>query len=230
MQTVRSHADRRYFEARKQLSEKFGRQEVFSIADQWPLYAGTKNIARFLSIYELLKQQRAIPGHVAEFGSWHGAMLMFIIKVLQILAPLERRRILSFDTFSGMPTGDRKGYYCGNLETLRSMIDLHDFSHCIEIHQGRIEETLPQALSQDESLQFSFIYCDADLYEPTILALSLCHDRLVSGGVFVLDEWGHADWPGETKAISEFILSHGKEYRMESIPGTAQPTLLLRKI
>lgn len=234
---MRSQADSRYLEGRKALSQKLGPQEIFSIADHWPLYAGTQNIARYFSIYEALKNTPSTPGHVAEFGTWNGSTTMFMSKMMTHYWPNIYRRFLCFDTFEGLPQGSAQdgvhnalgGGYTGNLERFQDLITLYDLEHVIEIHKGRIEQTLPKAL-KDESLQFSFIFCDADLYEPTKAALDLCHDRLVPGGCFVFDEWARPEWPGETKAVYEFLSAHPKDYQELTLPASRQPSLMLRKI
>lgn len=234
---LRSQADTRYLEARKQFSDKIGPQELWSAIDHWPLYVGMQNLARFISIYETARSTGSAPGHVAEFGTWNGASTMMMAKALKIAQPLVNRRFLCFDTFEGLPAGAaedgehnaRGGGYVGNLERFQEMIRLYDLDHSIEIYKGRIEQTLPEAL-KDESLQFSFIFCDADLYEPTKAALDLCHDRIVIGGCIAFDEWGDPDWPGETKAAMEFLAKYPGKYRESTMYHTGRPSLLLRKI
>ena len=97
------------------------------------------------------------------------------------------------------------------------------------IHQGLIEQTLPQFLEQDQSLSFSFVYCDTDLYSSTRQILDGLHLRLSRGGVFVLDEWNHQAYPGETVAVREFVDAHPGQYEMEHVARTRQPSLVLRK-
>lgn len=235
---LRSQADTRYLDARKAFSKKAGPQEIFGVADHWPLYAGTQNIARYFSIYETLKNTPSVPGHVAEFGTWNGSTTMFMAKMMSHYEPNIHRRFLCFDTFEGLPQGSQAdgehnkqgGAYSGNLERFREMIALYDLEHVIEIHQGLIEKTLPAALKADQSLALSFVFCDADLYEPTKTALEHCHPRLVPGGCFVFDEWARPEWPGETQAVYEFLESHPKEYQELTMPSSRQPSLMIRKI
>ncbi len=233
----RSLADTLYLDDRKAFSRKIGPQELWSVIDHWPLYAGAQNMARYFAIYEALKNTPSTPGHVAEFGTWRGSTTMFMAKMMSHYWPNIHRRFLCFDTFDGLPAGSSAdgshnahgGGYVGSLERFQDMIRLYDLEHVIEIHQGLIEKTLPKAL-KDESLQFSFVFCDADLYEPTKCALDLCHDRLVPGGCFVFDEWARPEWPGETKAVHEFLNAHPREYQELTLSSSRQPSLLLRKI
>jgi 3-O-methyltransferase len=89
---------------------------------------------------------------------------------------------------------------------------------------------LPAALKADESLSFSFAYCDTDLYTPTHAVLNNLHPRLSKGGLFVLDEWNEARWPGETVAVREFLEIQGGEYELHHIRNSRSPSLVLKKI
>jgi hypothetical protein len=235
--TARSSEDHRYFHLRKYFSERVGPQELWSVIDQWPLYVGMQNLARFMQIYETVKNSGSEPGHVAEFGTWHGASTMLMAKALRITQPLVKRHFHCFDTFEGLPPGSSAdgdhnefgGSYVGDLERFRTMIDLYDLGDVIHVHKGRIEETLPEAL-KDESLYFNFVLIDCDLYEPTKVALDLCHDRLMLGGCIAFDEWGDPAWPGETKAAMEFLSRNDGKYRESIMFHTGRPSLLLRKL
>lgn len=230
--------DQRYLSERKCVSEKYGLRELWSVIDQWPLYCGIANLARCMAISEILRGTLGVPGHVAEFGSWRGANLMFMAKLLRIYDPHGSKVVHCFDSFEGLTefTGQDAdanrfaGKYKGSFEELSDMIDLYQMSDEIVIHQGFIEETLPQALDANEALTFSLVYCDTDLYQPTRITLDLVHPRLVKGGVFVFDEWNEETFPGEGLAVNSFLQELGDCYEVESIVGTRQPTLLIRKV
>jgi len=231
-------ADRVYLDARKSFSENVGQRELFSVIDHWPLYVGTKNLCRFLAIYEIVKAQLDIPGDIAEFGSWRGANLLFMTKVMYFLDPHGAKRIHCFDNFAGLPEFSKEdgpeqgrvGHYRGSLDELTAAIELSGFTDTIDIHEGLIEDTLKDHLDKDQGSTFSLMYFDADLYEPAVSVLSLGHERLAKGGVFVFDEWNTADWPGEGLAVREFMQEHADHYAVEHIKGTRQPSLVLRKL
>lgn len=231
-------ADQRYLTARKSFAERSGRPELWSIVDHWPLYVGLGNLSRFLAIADLLRSTLGVPGHVAEFGTWRGANTLFLAKLLRVFDPHGAKVVHAFDSFEGLKefrpqdaaAQELGGSYKGSLEELRAVIELHDMQDDVVIHQGVIEQTLPAALAQDEALSLSFVYCDTDLYASTLTILDNAHPRLAQGGVFVLDEWNHAGFPGETVAVREFIAKHGDAYSMQSVPGARQPSLVLRKL
>jgi SAM-dependent methyltransferase len=229
--------DKTYLEERKSLSSKYGERELWSVIDHWPLYCGISNLARSLAIAKLFQSTLSVPGHVAEFGSWRGANLLFLAKLLRIYDPMSAKQVHCFEGFEGLSTftpqdGDSaevRGKYKGSFEELADVIALYEMQDEIVIHRGLIQDTLQETLSARPELTFSFVYCDVDLYEPTKLILDSLHNRLAQGGLFVLDEWNAENFPGETLAVREFLEVHGGSYLMEHVKEARQPTLALRK-
>ena len=230
--------DKKYLAARKRLSDTYGTRELWSVADHWPLYCGTANLARFMAISDLLRETLDIPGHVAEFGSWRGANLLFLAKLLRIYDSHGSKQVHCFDSFEGLSTfssedgaaSDEKGEYAGSLKELTDMIDLYGLDDDIVIHKGLIQDTLPQFMDENSGTMMSFIYCDTDLFEPTKLILENMHDRLVVGGLFVLDQWSHERWPGESIAVRDFLSNPEHRYKMRHVRDARQPTLILEKL
>jgi len=231
--------DRRYLSERKQLSQKYGPRELWSVIDHWPLYCGIVNLARFMAISDILRGTLDVPGHVAEFGSWRGANLLFMAKLLRIYDPHGCKVVHCFDSFEGLTefTTEQdaganrfEGQYIGSLEELNDIINLYEMQDEIIIHKGLIEETLPQALNENKALTFSLVYCDVDLYQPTGVILNHVHSRLAKGGIFVFDEWNYETFQGEGVAVNEFLQQFGDYYEIEHITRTRQPSLLARKI
>lgn len=231
-------SDEIYKEKRNSISKKMGKRDVWSIIDHWPLYVGNSNLARYLAIADILKSTLNVPGHIAEFGSWKGANLMFMAKLMRIYDPMGAKQIHCFESFEGLSTftpedgtaSNTLGEYAGNYEELMEMINLYDFEDDIVIHKGLIQDTLHTLLAKDKGISFSFVYCDTDLFEPTDLILRMLHDRLAKGGVFVFDEWNYEKWQGETIAANKFMADFSDYYEMEHITDTRQPSMLLRKI
>ncbi|MEJ0037607.1 MAG: TylF/MycF/NovP-related O-methyltransferase [Gammaproteobacteria bacterium] len=229
--------DTAYLAARKQLSEKYGPRELWSAIDHWPLYCGVGNLSRFLAIAEILKQTLSVPGHIAEFGSWRGANLLFMAKLLRIFDPLGSKVVHSFDSFEGLQTFApedgaavaTRGQYRGSFEELTDMISLYGMNDDIEIHKGWIDDTLPALLRERTEFSLSLVYVDVDLYAPTRTILDACHSRLSSGGVVVFDEWNHEKFPGETVAARDFLDAHAGEYRPVHVANARQPSMYLVK-
>jgi hypothetical protein len=79
-------------------------------------------------------------------------------------------------------------------------------------------------LNENQETMFCLINLDVDIYEPTKLVLDLCWDRLVKGGVLILDEYATSKWPGETIAWNEFaqvrgIMTKLQRFNFANAPG-----------
>jgi len=225
-----------YLEDRKVFSKKFGERELFEIIDSWPLYCGTQNLARFLYIYDIFREIENIPGDIAEFGSWKGANIIFLSKLLEIYHAKSNKRTHCFEGFEGLQTfhekdGDQtglEGAYKGSYATLIDIIKLYQLEHRINIHKGLIQDTVPKFIDSEPSTMFSMLYFDADIYEPAKVMLDNFADKLSIGGVILFDEWNFPEWPGETQAVSEF-LEKNKNFEQIQPRTTNQPSLLLKR-
>ncbi len=230
--------DKEYFERREAFSKKTGARELWSVIDQWPLYCGIANLGRYLAISDILRETLDVPGDIAEFGSWKGANLMLLTKLLRLFDPHGGKLVHCFDGFIGLSefveedgfAQKFKGEYQGELAEIERVIDLYKLQDDVEFHIGLIEETLPEHVEKRKEHTFSFIYCDTDLYTSTRLILELLHPRLSKGGIFALDEWNYKDYPGEGIAANEFLAEYSDYYDVRHISGTRQPTLVLKKV
>lgn len=223
---------------RKEFADRIGKQEIYDVVDHWPLFVGIKTLARTVEILDVFRSVVDVEGDIAEFGSHKGSNLIYLAKLCQIYGLKGKKKIHCFESFEGLTNfkpedgvqDGNEGKYQGNLETLQQVIELFGYQDDIEIHQGFIENMLPPFLDQNPDKKFSFLYYDADLYEPCKVMLDLLHDKLSVGGVFVFDEYGLEEWPGETQAVDEFITEQGDRFAAEKPRNTARPGMILRKM
>jgi 3-O-methyltransferase len=136
--------------------------------------------------------------------------------------------VIGFDTFGGFPNLDEKdGPESSGVQKciggLSSASFRDEFEELLRLHNedgvipssrgsiivGDISDTLPAFLNENQETMFCLINLDVDIYEPTKLVLDLCWDRLVKGGVLILDEYATSKWPGETIAWNEFAQERG---------------------
>lgn len=231
-----SHEDKAYFERRKQFIEKYRDADFSFIADNWPMLAGTVNIARSLAIYELVKRVIDLPGHFCELGCWNGTNLIFLAKLGALLKPRSYTEVFGFDAFAGLQVfSDEKdgaavqagrGKYKGNPELLQDALRLHGLDDSVRLVQGNIEESLPEFLKQRKDVRFSFVYLDTDLYPSIRCGLELLYPLMLKGGIMAFDEYNLADWPGETSAVHDVL---GHDVAIHAVPHTRQPTAYIVK-
>jgi O-methyltransferase len=167
--------------------------------------------------------RRRIPGAIVECGVWRGGSMMAAARTLQLLGDTDRELYL-FDTFEGMsaPTDhdvDFVGQRADNLlatterkeDGIWVCVSLEDVQQAVgtvgypasKIHyvRGKVEDTIP-ANAPD---QIALLRLDTDWYESTRHELEHLYPRLASGGVIIIDDYGH--WKGSRQATDEFIAA-----------------------
>ena len=223
-----------YLDSRKNfLSEK-----QWDLLDHWPLYVGKYNLARAVNNIELVKETIDVPGDIMEFGCWKGSNLMLMSKIMEIYSPMSMKKIWGFDLFEGLnffdpKDGDAKNYkgmYKGDESELVELIKLFGLESKINLIKGNILKTLPKLLEKNKHISLSLVYIDTDLFKTTNLILNALHERMMTGGLFVFDEWNVDLWPGETVAAREFLEKKSKYYKVRSVKYSKQPSLILQKI
>jgi len=168
--------------------------------------------------------RRRIPGAVVECGVWRGGSMMAVAQTLKLLGAVDRDLYL-FDTFEGMSApsaadvdfvgrsadamlsqsskGDASSYWCyASLEDVQGAVGKVGYpADRFHFVRGKVEDTVPaQAPSQ-----IALLRLDTDWYESTKHELEHLYPRLSSGGVLIIDDYGH--WQGSRKATDEFIAA-----------------------
>jgi hypothetical protein len=184
-------------------------------------------LSRFLVKYEIFKRVLGVQGSVIECGVFRGAGLMALAQLSELLEPLNhQRKIIGFDSFAGFPglteqdgaglesSHRRVGGLAAETMDLPTCIDLWDSTRYLKhipkatLVHGDMCETIPQYVQQNPHLVVSLLYLDADLYEPTKVALEHFVPRMPRGAVIAFDELNDPYWPGETLAVLEQIGIH----------------------
>jgi hypothetical protein len=162
----------------------------------------------------------AIPGDIVECGVWRGGSMQAVAKTLVTLG-VDDRELHLFDTFTGMtePTDADRRYDDTPAATLlqqrprtarvwavASLDDVQEGmaetgyrADRIHYHEGPVEETIPAAAPE----QIAILRLDTDWYESTRHELEHLYDRLASGGVLIIDDYG--TWQGARQAVDEFL-------------------------
>ncbi len=230
-----SPEDAAYFERRNRFTEKYSDAGFSFIADNWPMMAGTVNIARSLAIYDLVKRVSDLPGHFCELGCWNGTNLIYLAKLAQLTKPRSYTEVFGFDAFAGLQVFDEKdggavqagrGKYKGNPELLRDALKWHGLEDTVRVVEGNIEQSLPAFLEERKDVRFSFVYLDTDLYPSIRCGIELLYPKLLKGGIMAFDEYNLEDWPGETSAVHDVL---GEDVVIHAVPMTRQPTAYIVK-
>lgn len=164
-----------------------------------------------------------IAGDIVECGVWKGGSMMLIAQKLIQLNDRNRNLYL-FDTFEGMSDPGERDVSALDNRNARELLDKADrlngdniwcYSSLDEVKanlaktnyageklffiKGKVEDTLPlPAIGK-----IALLRLDTDWYESTKHELETLYDSLVTGGVLIIDDYGH--WNGSKKAVDEFI-------------------------
>lgn len=231
-----------YYAKLRVLSEKYP-HDVRHYLDLFPVYASRRSFIRQLAHYELFKKTIDLPGHYADFGVFFGKSFFSWHKFLEVFTPTAtHKKVIGFDTFAGFPAlapedGDTDtsiqktpgGLSAASfIDEFTDLLRLHNADAVIPSERGRIVqgdvcETLPRWLAQNPEARFCLINLDVDIYEPTMAILDNCWDRVVPGGVVILDEYATSKWPGETKAWDDFVRRRRLSVTLTRFPWANAP-------
>jgi len=178
------------------------------------LTSSVDRLAKLLAHYELYRSIIHLPGHIVECGVYKGASFIRFASFRELLENPSSRKIIGFDAFGRFPEPDDPadrafvqsferaggpGISVGELEKVFEHKSLGNY----ELVQGDILETVPSYLSEHPELKIALLHIDVDVYRPTAVILACLFDRIVKGGLLILDDYGIV--PGETKAVDEFF-------------------------
>lgn len=215
----------------------------------FPVLSRRQSLKRFLAHVELFKMTLNVPGDIAELGVFRGLGLMTWANLLEAYCIGDRTKVVwGFDNWKGF-TGFSKqdgseiknagkvlgGFdpepFLAELEDAISIFDADRFipwKARVKLVNGHIEETVPKFVDENPGVRFSMIHFDCDLYKPTKVALDALWPLVARGGVVIFDEYGIHDWPGETKAVDEF-LSENLGLKLSTFTWTNAPAAYLIK-
>jgi hypothetical protein len=208
---------------------------------QLDVFARRMYLTKQLVHWEVYKQVADLPGDIVELGVFRGSSLLNFARFVEILSPGDRvKRIIGFDHWKGLrehTSEDGQSARVGNVaggwnpeDFHASLVELVGLFHkdCfvpqkprIHLVSGDIRETAGQYAEQNPGLRISLLHLDCDLYEPTLAGLKAFYPRVVTGGIVLLDEYGIAEWPGESKAVEEYF--GGKPPRIQKLGWNSAP-------
>lgn len=181
-----------------------------------------------------------VAGALVECGSWRGGSSAMMALAHQA-AGTPKRNLHVFDSFEGLPEPDAAvdgaqsvGYAGGNaagtLTTIGKCVGTLDENKALilgkvgypealaHFHVGWFQDTLPKDAAAIGPI--ALLRLDGDWYDSTKVCLDHLYDRLVPGGIMVIDDYGH--WEGCRKAVDEFFAARGERPMLHHIDKTAR--------
>lgn len=196
----------------------------------------TGRIGKMLNHLEIYQQIIHLPGDILEFGVYKGSSFTRLIAFRDLLETPYSRKVVGFDAFGKFPdsvalTADKEfitqfegaGGFGISEEELRSHLERKGTTNYALV-KGDILETIPQYLADNPSLKISLLHIDVDVYEPSKVILEHLWDKIVPGGILMLDDYGTVQ--GETKAVDEFFT--GQDITINKLPYYHIPSYVVK--
>ena len=210
--------------------------ENFDFENGFYLTCENNRLSSFISHLELYKMILDLPGDILEFGVFKGTSLIQLLSFREYYEHYESRKVFGFDIFGKFPNKlklksdktfahrhDDIGGFGISEADLDKFLKKKDFKN-YELVSGDIIEALPKFLVENPERRFSLIHIDVDVYEPTICILEHTWNKIVSGGIIMLDDFGTVE--GETKAVEEFF--HDKDVQIKKVPYKYKPSFIIK--
>jgi len=203
----------------------------FDIDKRWNYENGfyltshTDRLSKMLAHYELYKSIINLPGCVVECGVYKGASFIRFATFRDILESSFSRKIVGFDAFGEFPKQDEKddakfiqefegeGGFGISVNELKDIFTYKSFDN-YELIRGDIVETIPEYILEHPELKIALLHIDVDVYRPSVVILNSLFEKVVRGGLIILDDYGLV--AGETQAVDEFV--DGKDMQIEKLP------------
>jgi hypothetical protein len=223
--------------------------DALDILKLFPVLARRQWLKRFLAHVELFQKTLDVPGDIAELGVFRGLGLMTWANLLEAYCIGDRTKtVYGFDNWKGFVKFDQQDGVSSNIasktlggfnpesfhQELLNAVAIYDSDRFIpwksrvKLIDGQIEQTVFDFVDQNPGVRFSLIHFDCDLYAPTKAALEALWPRVSRGGVLLFDEYSIPDWPGETKAVDEF-LEDKQSLKLRTLSWTNAPAAFLIK-
>ncbi|MBN2015039.1 MAG: class I SAM-dependent methyltransferase [Candidatus Altiarchaeota archaeon] len=143
---------------------------------------------------------------IVEVGTYWGGSAWFIA---ESLCRVDRKNtFFVFDTFEGHTVVDesvdgehrvKEGFSDVSYEKVKSYLSV--FSNLV-LTKG---DFLKTSNLLDDVKSFALVHIDVDVYPVTKYCLEFFKDRMITGGVIIVDDYGFTTCKGAKKAVDEFI-------------------------
>lgn len=215
---------------------EFDTEESFFYENGFYLTSKHDRMGKFLAHYELYKRIVDLPGNIVECGVFKGNSLVRFATFRELLENTYSRKIIGFDIFGKFPETafeddkkfltkfiDSAGEQSISVDELNKVLTFKSF-HNIELVKGDINQTVPAYVRDQPQCKIALLHIDTDVYEPAVTILESFYDRVVRGGLIVLDDYG--TFPGETQAVDEFMAN--RKLEIKKLPFYQVPSFIIK--
>jgi hypothetical protein len=213
--------------------------KVWDYENGYYWFSANNRMGKMIAHYELYKRVLGLAGDVLELGVYKGASLVRWATFRDLLEAGHSRRIVAFDAFGTFPKDaiekpedqqfiDRFESAGGDglsPDEIQDILRGKGIAEGVDIVAGDVRATLSTYIESRPALRIALLHLDMDVYEPTKYALEQLWDRIVPGGVVVVDDYNAV--AGATEAVDEFMQSRGIG-KIEKLPISHVPAFITK--
>lgn len=173
-------------------------------------------VVLYIQNLRLVNKYRQIEGCIVECGTWRGGMIGGIAKMLG------NREYYLFDSYEGLPEPNEGLDGASAVAWRNDTTSPNYLNNCsvemsfaeeamklagakkYNIIKGWFSDTLPHF---DGTKKIAILRLDGDWYESTMDCLNNLYDRVVPGGIIIMDDY-HV-WDGCSRAVHDFLSKRG---------------------
>jgi len=203
-----------------------------------------ERMAKFAVHYEAFKMIKNVPGSIVECGVFKGTSFVRFAMLRELFENNYSAKLVGFDVFSDkFPDTkfkqDKKqrehwintaGGSSISKDQLSKILDDKDIKN-YELIDGDVADTIPKYVKKNPGMKISLLNIDIDFVEPTICVLENFYDKVMPGGIILLDNYGGEgdsgiSLHGDTKGVDEFIK--GKNIKILRFPFASRPCYIIK--
>jgi len=160
--------------------------------------------AALSTLSSLANLVKPLKGDVVEVGVYRGG------SALRLSSILTEDKIYLFDTFEGLPDTNefdnfhKKGDF--NDTSYEGVVQLFADNKNVFVYKGIFPQENSEVLVDKK---FKLVHLDVDTYTSYKECLAFFHDKIVSGGIMVFDDYNARTCLGSKKAIDEYVYQYG---------------------
>jgi len=224
---------------------EFTEQNMYDYETNFHLTLEHSRLGKFLAHYEIFKMVQNIPGAIVECGVFKGTSLTRFAMFRELFGNYFSSKIIGFDMFSDeypdtkfsedknqrdhwINTAGASSISIKQLDQIFERMGIKNY----ELVAGDICKTVPKYVKDHPGFKISLLNIDCDFVEPTYIALENFYERVMKGGIILLDNYsgegtaGHSLF-GDTKATDDFFKD--KNVKIRKFTFASRPCYVIKE-